>query len=130
MSILSGILSGGELAAELGRAAIDASHYPFKRSKKRPGGPAGREDEAVQKWSCEWDNPVEKDGKKYTVQICTNNETGKTKKVKVNKAYKKLYNKRYRAGSFPKGNAFKRTTKRPGAKYRPPSDKWLRSRSR
>lgn len=122
MSILSGILSGGELAAELGRAAIDASHYPFKRSKKRPGGPAGREDEAIQKYTCGWVG-------KYH-QVCTNNETGKQKHVRVNPGKKKLYNKRYRAGSFPKGGAFKRTTKRPGAKYRPPTDAWLRSRSR
>ena len=121
MSILSGLMSGGELEAELGRAVIDQSHYPFKRSKKRPGGPAGKTDEAIQKWSCEWSAPYQ--------QVCTNNETGKRKKVKVKVGYKKLYNKRYRIGNYPKGAAFKRTTARPGAKYRPPTDAWLRSRS-
>lgn len=122
MSILSGILSGGELAAELGRAAIDASHYPFKRSKKRPGGPAGRTDEAIQKWTCSWKEPYR--------QVCVNNETGKRKNVKVKKGYKKLYNKQYRSGKFPKGKAFSRTKARPGAKYKAPTSAWLRSRRR
>lgn len=121
MSLLSGILSGGLFgySNSLGKG-IDSSHHPFKRSRRRPGGPAGVSSEETREWTCSWKKPY--------VQVCTNTETGRKKTVKVKKAEKLEYNKRYRHAKppYPRGKQFKRKTARPGAKYRPPSAKWLK----
>lgn len=122
MSLLSGILNGGAFTGSLGKG-IDPSHYPFKRSRRRPGGPGETPSEETKQWECRWDKPY--------VQICKNTETGYEKKVKVKRKYKKKYNKAYRGpptppgGKYPRGSQFKRKTARPGAKYRPPSKKWV-----
>lgn len=112
MSLLSGIITGAELVATIG-AAIDPSHHPFKRSLRRPGGPGNRPDEETKTWTCEWRKPTST----HYIQQCVNTETGKGRKVRIRKSYKKAYNKAYRAGKFPKGKRFQKDAKHPGARY-------------
>lgn len=119
MGLLSGVFNGPAFSGVLS-GGIDPSHYPFKRSRVRPGGPIGVRSEETQKWECRWKKPY--------VQVCTNTKTGTKKTVKVKRKYKKKYNKAYRSGKYPKGPQFKRKTARPGAQYRKPSPAWLKSK--
>lgn len=123
MSILSGVLSGvGLLGAALG-AALDPSHHPFKRSLVRPGGPMNKSDAETHEWSCEFVQPTST----HTRQRCYNvhNPKRKPKIVKISKAYKKKYNKAYRAGKFPKAKRFKKDVRHPNAAYSPTRSRTL-----
>jgi hypothetical protein len=128
MSILSGVLSGGSLVLAALGAAIDESHHPFKRSLIRPGGPGGKRDEETHEWVCE--------GRPSTrgayVQKCVNvhNPDRKPKIVKINKAYKKKYNKLYRAGKFPKAKRFKIDERHPRAAYNPKKSQYAAKRKK
>lgn len=116
---------GGLLTGSLGYPPLDNSHQPFKRSSKRPGGPAGRADKVTNKWDCKRKGPYK--------QVCTTIDpiTGKRRKktVKVRKGWKKKYNKQYRR--FVKGMKKnhgerwpkKMNKKRPGYKYKAPTYK-------
>lgn len=115
MSMLNGLLRGRQLYSAIG-AAIDRSHHPFKRDLIRPGGPAGKKDAETKEWSCSWKKPY--------VQKCVakaSHPGGKprVKYVRIKRAYKKAYNKQYRAGKFPKGRRFQKDIKHPGASYPP-----------
>ena len=115
MSSFTGLL--GSMAPSFLSAALDPSHHPFKRSARRPGGPAGRSDSQTHRWECEWVKP--KDG--YYRQKCTDlaHPKRKPKMVKIPKAKKKAYNKAYRKGKFPKGRAFKVDKRHAAAAYKP-----------
>lgn len=117
MSILSGVLSGGGLMLAALGAAIDESHHPFKRSLVRPGGPGKKRDEETHEWVCEGMPPK----KGVYVQKCINvhNPKRKPKIVRISKAYKKKYNKLYRAGKFPRAKRFKVDERHPRAAYNP-----------
>lgn len=123
MSILSGVFQTAELISALGRAGLDPSHHPFKRSLRRPGGPAGRRDKATHQWECNWKKP-------YVQQCVKVTEDGRTvkKTVKVKRSYKKRYNKQYRGGKFPHGKIFSSKKKHPSAKYKPAKSKgWAKA---
>lgn len=117
MSILSGVLSGGGLLLSALGAALDESHHPFKRSLKRPGGPAKRADEETHEWSCSWMPPTSGAYRQKCVNI--HNPDRAPKIVKIKKGYKKRYNKLYRAGKFPRAKRFKRDERDPRAAYTP-----------
>lgn len=120
MSAFNGLFGmQGSILGALGKA-IDPSHHPFKRSLDRPGGPGHRPDEQTHQWDCEWRPPgKDKKGRPAYRQVCTNIKTGKKKTVYINKAYKKKYNKKYRAGKFPKAARFKKDKVHPYAGYSP-----------
>lgn len=88
----------------LRNAPLDRHHNPFKRDNIRPGVPHAEDSEFRQRetqrsdsWSCEWRPGTPE----YTVQLCTalrqkrKDGSPKTKTIKVNRAYKKRYNKEY-----------------------------------
>ena len=117
MSILSGIISGGSLLGSALAAALDPSHHPFKRSTVRPGGPGKQFSAQTNEWACEWMPPT----KTSTRQRCFNvaHPSRKPKIVKINRAYKKKYNKKYRAGKYPKAPQFHIDMRSPSASYKP-----------
>lgn len=125
MSLLSGLFQTADVISAIGKA-LDPSHHPFKRSLRRPGGPAGRSDEETKQWHCDWKGPYR--------QLCVKrNDEGKLvkKMVKISKKWKKKYNKKYRKGAFPRGSVFKKDVKARGAHYaarRSPG--WIKASSR
>lgn len=75
---------------------LDTSHSPFKRMAKIGPGPRGRAPIAAEgRYVCKRGKPVTKDGVRYSVQLCADAVTGKTRKIKTNREWKKEYNSEY-----------------------------------
>lgn len=66
---------------------LEGPHYPYANKKKLGPGPRGGTNAEVPFWKCKCSN--------YTCQ-CKGKE-GQTKTVKIDKGYKKAYNKEYKA---------------------------------
>jgi hypothetical protein len=75
---------------------IDDSHQPYKR--KRSLGPGPRKRPRVLEMK-NWECRKLKATPKYYVQVCRDLETGRTRKIKTKKKWKRKYNKLYRAWS-------------------------------
>jgi hypothetical protein len=66
---------------------LEGPHYPYANKKKLGPGPRGGTNAEVPEWKCKCSN--------YSCQ-CTGKE-GRKKTVKIDKGYKKAYNKEYKA---------------------------------
>jgi hypothetical protein len=106
---------------------LDDSHAPFKRSDKRPGGPAKRETSETKQWSCDWKEP-------YT-QVCTfvgepgqGPKPGSKKTIKTKAAKKKAYNKTYRDHLKALGKPKFKNEPQGGYKYR--KSAWAEERAK
>jgi len=82
-----GLYERAEKLVERAEALLEKTKFwPFKTKSKLGPGPRGGENQKADKWDCKCAG--------YNC-VCKNNE-GQTKKVKINKSYKRQYNKEYK----------------------------------